>query len=126
MKSDCLLLIVLLFSPQEVSKDAHQQVDDVIPAPQFVQTPAGLIQAPGLVINPQLGSGSTASAVTKQEPPKPQKKVGRGELILNEDEQDEDMSYVSFYIYLFICLFTMILRAWDISCSLQITVLCTT
>ncbi|VUZ49403.1 unnamed protein product [Hymenolepis diminuta] len=77
---------------QEVSKDAHQQVDDVILAPQLVQTPSGLIQAPGLVVNPQLGSGNALSS-TNQELAKSQKKVGRGELILDEDEQDEDMSY---------------------------------
>lgn len=83
------------FRSKEVSKDAHQQVDDVILAPQLVQTPSGLIQAPGLVVNPQLGSGNVPSS-TNQELAKSQKKVGRGELILDEDEQDEDMSYVRF------------------------------
>ncbi|VDN97079.1 unnamed protein product [Rodentolepis nana] len=87
-----LLTIALFSHTKEVSKEAHQQVDDIIPPPQLVQTPAGLIQAPGLVVNPQLGSGNVSST-DNQEPSKPQKKVGRGELILDEDEQDEDMSY---------------------------------
>lgn len=69
-------------------------MDDVVPAPLLVQTPAGLIQAPGLIINPQLGSASFSAF--NQEPVKPQKKVGRGELVLDEDEQDVDMPYVSF------------------------------
>ena len=80
---------VLLFI-QEVSKEAHKQIDDVTPH-QFVRTPAGIIQAPGLVLNPQLGS---VNEDPTQEA-KVQKKGGRGELILNEDEQDEEMPYVS-------------------------------
>ncbi|VDD80400.1 unnamed protein product [Mesocestoides corti] len=75
---------------QEVSKEAHQQVDDVIPVPQLVQTPGGLIQAPGLITNPQLGAGNPDVGLENL---KSQKKAGRGELILDEDEQDVDMPY---------------------------------
>ncbi|CDS42861.1 ATP dependent RNA helicase DDX46 [Echinococcus multilocularis] len=74
---------------QEVSKEAHQQVDDTTVL-HLVQTPAGLIQAPGLVTNPQLGPGNN---VTTKDSQKTQKKVGRGELVLDEDEQDVDMPY---------------------------------
>lgn len=56
-----------------------------------MQTPSGLIQAPGLVLHPQLGSAINDPT----QEVKSQKKGGRGELILNEDEQDVDMPYVS-------------------------------
>ncbi|VDM30940.1 unnamed protein product [Hydatigera taeniaeformis] len=72
---------------QEVSKEAHQQVDDTT-VYHLVQTPAGLIQAPGLITNPQLGSANIVDDSQKS-----QKKVGRGELVLDEDEQDIDMPY---------------------------------
>lgn len=89
------MLFNLLNLKQEVSKDAYLQVDDTPLVPVMNSSSGAFLQPPGLIMNPRLGAVDNAVAETDAEKVKQTKKAGRGELILDEEEQDVDMPYVS-------------------------------